>query len=183
MKNKSILIFLIFLLSSCTLINLTRKDDTKYYSIDANLTNINGYKKIDFFEIETFPPIDTNLILYKKNSEYYYYAKSKWICSPGCMLKKIILSKFNYIEENIKIKKHLKLIIYDFEPVFLDNETNNYAFIKIRGIILNSEFLPEKTKDFSYKIKIEKLTTDNVVISFNKGITKFLKDLDKWIFN
>jgi len=174
---KKILILIIFIFTtSCSIKLFEDKKNITLYNIDVHIEKLNNKKDISIENISSVEGLNSSKILYKEGINYGYFQNSKWICSTACMFKNAIIENFSYIRENSNNK--LDLIIFNFEPHFNNNE--NYVYLKIKAKLKRDNNLIDE-KIFEYKLNLDKITTEEVIIKLNKLVELFLTDLDNWL--
>ena len=150
------------------------EEKIKLRALGADLTTFSANFSVDLKDIDTEGYLATDRILYKKGNTFGYFIKNKWICPPDCMIERLLLRHFNYL--NGKGSSELYLKIIDLYADFSEN---------IPKVILTVR--AELKKDSSRKIRIfhyEKKFNNSeeaVFKAFNEVTTKFLRDLNEWL--
>ena len=139
-------------------------------------TSLKSYKSLPIasVEIEVEEHIASERILYKKGNTFGYFEKNRWICSPDCMLERIILKNLKL--QNKSEGSVLKLRVIDLYVDFSEGKPK--AVLTVRAELKgNSE---DNVKIFHFE-KTSEASEREVFKTFNEITTEFLEKLAEWI--
>ena len=168
------IILLIFLfIVSCSL-KVIPEERVTLRVLNADVETGYTGKPVKLGEIELSEMLATERILYKEKNRFGYFAKNKWVCTPDCMLERLLLKNFNYLRDDGE--SELRLEILDLYADFSGEIPRVILTVKAE-LKRGSEI---KTKLFHIERESE-YSEEGLFKTFNEVVEEFLKKLDEWI--